>query len=336
MGSFGLANKVTFYVSYPLYGYATGSGHHSAAVATGDIDDETANSIITLNPSKQHLFDVTTGDMFYFTNKMNRKSDFFMVLGHDFEKTSQSLTLENTDGDLSATTVINNCVGETPAYNGWSLVTMDNQDTGSEVFKIIFSNEAQCSIGSILWGSSWTTPINCNVGQSYSLGYGYKQKKTVSGKTLSTLNYHKLGNWGKLPAWELMTTDENEYDYLDWIPNRNERTGIRKWDVSFSYLQDSQVLGQNNMITSNAWTQDSASDYSTGADGNTSLYNTHNSQDFYSSVYKLTLGGHLPIVVNISDSKNPDQWAIVRITKFTMKENNPKFIDCSMTLEEQV
>ena len=89
------------------------------------------------------------------------------------------------------------------------------------------------------------------------------------------------------------------------------------------------------MMTSNSWSQDSAGDYSTGADG-TSLYNTHNSQDFMTSVYKMTLGSHLPIVVNISDSKNPDQWAIVRITKFTMKENNPKFIDCSMTLEEQV
>ena len=161
MGSYGLENKVTFYPSYPLYGYAAGSlwGY------SGVIDEEIAKNMITLNPSKQHILDIVADNQISFRNKMNRKSDFFMVLGHDFEKTNQSLTLEDVDGDLPATTVINNCVGETPAYNGWSLVTMDNQDTGSEVFKIIFSNDAQCSIGSILWGSSWTTPINCNVGQ---------------------------------------------------------------------------------------------------------------------------------------------------------------------------
>ena len=331
MGSYGLANKVTFYPSYPLYGYATGSlwGY------LGDIDEEIAKSMITLNPSKQHILNVDADNQFYFRNRMNRKSDFFMVLGHNFEKTGQSLTIEDSDGELSASTVINDCIGEVPAYNGWSLSTINSLDTDVERFTIKFNNSAECSIGSILWGSSWTTPINCNVGQTYSLKYGYKQKTTVSGRTLSTLNYHKLGNWGTLPAWELMSEEDDEYSaYPDYIP-RNDRGGIRKWDVSFSYLQDSQVLGQNNMITSNAWTQDSAGDYSTGADG-TSLYNTHNSGDFINSVYKLTLSGHLPIVVNISDSKNPDQWAIVRITKFTMKENNPKFIDCSMTLEEQI
>jgi len=331
MGSYGLANKITFYPSYPLYGYATGSlwGY------SGDIDEEVAKSMIALNPSKQHILEIGSEHMFQFRNRMNRESDFFMVLGHNFEKTGQSLTLEDVDGELSASNVINDCVGQVPAYNGWSLSTINSLDTDVERFRVRFNSEGQSSIGSILWGKSWTTPINCNVGQSYSVNFGYKQKKTVSGKTLSTLNYHKTGSWGKLPAWELMTTGENEYDYLNWTPDRNERAGIRKWDVSFSYLQDSQMLGQNNMITSNAWTQDSASDYSTGADGK-SLYNTQNSGDFYSSVYKLTLGGHLPIVCNISDSKNPDQWAICRISKFTMKENNPKFIDVSMSLEEQV
>ena len=52
---------------------------------------------------------------------------------------------------LSATTVINNCVGETPAYNGWSLCTIDSQDIDTEKFIIKFNNDAQGSIGSILW-----------------------------------------------------------------------------------------------------------------------------------------------------------------------------------------
>ena len=321
MGSYGLANKITFYPSYPLYGYATG-----LLSTSGTFDKEIANSIISLNPSKVHKITAASGDNFVYTNNTGRNADFFMVLGHNFEQSSMSLVLENSEAQISTTNVVNDCVSTSPSYNGWSLSTID---TVTETMKISFSAESECEIGSMLWGKSWTTPINCNVGQSYSVNFGYKQKKTVSGKTLSTLNYHKTGDWGKYPAWELMTTQE----YTGEV--KNDRKGIRKWDVNFSYLQDQQMLSQNNMLTSNAWTQDSAGDYSTGADGS-SLYNTTNSEDFYSSVYKLTLGGHLPIVCNISDSKNPDQWAICRISKFSMKENNPKFIDVSMSLEEQV
>ena len=322
MGSYGLANKITFYPSYPLYGYATGLLNTSGA-----FDKEITNSLISLNPSKSHTLSVTAGDNFNFINNMKRNADFFMVLGHDFEKQQQTFILEDSNELLISTNVVNNCVNGLPQYNGWSLCTIDSNDV--DIMNVSFSNSGVCNIGTILWGKSWTTPINCNVGQSYSVNFGYKQKKTVSGKTLSTLNYHKTGDWGSLPAWELMTEEENTGE------PKNDRKGIRKWDVNFSYLQDSQMLGQNNMLTSNAFTQDSAGDYSTGADGS-SLYNTTNSEDFYSSVYKLTLGGHLPIVCNISDSKNPDQFAICRISKFSMKENNPKFIDVSMSLEEQV
>ena len=89
------------------------------------------------------------------------------------------------------------------------------------------------------------------------------------------------------------------------------------------------------MTNSNAWTRDSDSDYFIGAD-ETSLYNSTDGRDFYTSVIKMTMGSHLPVVVNISDSKNPDQWAIVRITKYKIKQSNPKFVDISLTLEEQV
>jgi hypothetical protein len=40
--------------------------------------------------------------------------------------------------------------------------------------------------------------------------------------------------------------------------------------------------------------------------------------------------------VQISESNNPDQFAIVRMTKYKITQKNPKFVDISLTLEEQV
>ena len=330
MGSYGLANKLKFYPSLPLYSYSIGRLNSSSS---GGIDDETLKSMITLEPSKWHQLDVVADETITYEDKLNAEADFCMVLGHNFEFSPQQLELEG----ISATGVVNDCSNNVPGFNGWSLSTATiGADEVNKTFNFI--NDSQlCRIGSILYGKSWTAPINVNVGQSYSVDYSSKQQKTISGKTLSTLNFDKVSNWGNLPAWELMTDSENTFSETGQNTSYrgNQRTGVRKWNVNFSMLNDSDILSQNQMITNNGWNQDTASDYSLGANGE-SLYNNQNSPNFLNSVWKYTQGSHLPVVVNISDSKNADQWAIVRITKMTMKESNPKFIDISMTLEEQV
>ena len=192
-----------------------------------------------------------------------------------------------------------------------------------------FNNAAENMIGSVLWGKKWIAPQNVDVNQTLKVSYGYKSKKSVSGKTISTLNYSKTGKW-LLDAWEL---DANASDTRN--EPTNSRNGIRTWNVNFSFLQDSKMMAQNNMLNSNNWTQDSQSEYSTGADGS-SLSDTNNSTDFYTSVIKMTMGGHLPLVINISDSTNSDQWAIVRISDYQVTQTNPKFINYKLTLEEQV
>ena len=333
MGSYGLANKLTFYPSFPLYSYARGMLKVSS---NNIIDDETMKILITLEPSKWHNIYKEGVQSLFYTDYLRKATNFYMVLGHNFEYTQQFLA-----PPVVTVGVVNDCGISVPSYNGWSLSTLDlSNNHDQKEFVLIGDIEEGIRIGSILYGKSWSAPRNVNLGQSYSVEYNSKQQKTVSGKTLSTLNYDKVSNWGNLPAWELMTNDENPApessgftDYSDAF--RYQRTGVRSWSVNFSMLNDSDILNQNQMVTSNGWTQDAASDYSTGAD-NSSLYNNQNSNDFMTSVYKLTMCSHLPVVVNISDSKNADQWAIVRITKFSMKESNPKLIDISMVLEEQV
>tara|TARA_Y100001951_G_scaffold97561_1_gene97415 strand:- start:13 stop:762 length:750 start_codon:yes stop_codon:yes gene_type:complete len=249
-----------------------------------------------------------------------------MTLGHNFAD-QQNLTLEGDGGQISTSQVVNSNIDTDCEYNGWSLVDLSNVDSKSMIMQ--FNNPAENMVGSVLWGKKWIAPQNVDVNQTLKVSYGYKAKKSVSGKTISTLNYSKTGKW-LLDAWEL---DANTSDTRN-IPT-NSRGGYRTWSVNFSFLQDSKMMAQNNMLNSNNWTQDSQSEYSTGADGS-SLSDTNNSTDFYTSVIKPCMNGHLPLVVNISDSTNSDQWAICRISDYSVSQTNPKFLNYKLVLEEQV
>ena len=182
-----------------------------------------------------------------------------MTLGHNFAETNQNISLLADDVELSTSQVVNSNIDTDCDYNGWSLASISN---GSELeeMKLRFNNGAENMIGSVLWGKKWIAPQNVDVNQTLKVSYGYKAKKSVSGKTISTLNYSKTGKW-LLDAWEL---DANTSDTRN--EPTNSRNGIRTWNVNFSFLQDSKMMAQNNMLNSNNWTQDSQSEYSTGAD----------------------------------------------------------------------
>ena len=326
MGNFQLADKLTFYTSYPLYAYA--SGMLSEITSTTDLSEEQLFNLINLNPSKISSFTNELDDDIIFTLSQKIQPDFFMTLGHNFAETNQNISLFADDDELSTSQVVNSNIDGDCDYNGWSLASISG---GSELeeMKLRFNNGAENMIGSVLWGKKWIAPQNVDVNQTLKVSYGYKAKKSVSGKTISTLNYSKTGKW-LLDAWEL---DANTSDTRN--EPTNSRNGIRTWNVNFSFLQDSKMMAQNNMLNSNNWTQDSQSEYSTGADGS-SLSDTNNSTDFYTAVIKQTMGGHLPLVINISDSTNSDQWAIVRISDYSISQTNPKFVNYKLVLEEQV
>ena len=324
MGNYQLASKISFYTSYPLYAYA--SGMLKFVESDTDLTQEQLFNLINLNPSKISTFNTEAADSIGFYINHSIKPDFFMTLGHNFAN-QQNLTLLGDDGELSATQIVNSNIDTDCEYNGWSLVDLSNVDSKSMIMQ--FNNAAENMVGSVLWGRKWTAPQNVDVSQTHKVSYGYKSKKSVSGKTISTLNYSKTGKW-LLDAWEL---DANTADTRN-MPT-NSRNGIRTWNVNFSFLQDNQMMSQNNMLNSNNFTQDTQGEYSLGANNN-SAFDTNNSTDFYTSVIKMTMGGHLPLVVKISDSTNSDQLAIVRISDYSISQTNPKFVNYKLVLEEQV
>ena len=339
--NYQIPNKITFYPSYLQYAYATGLIEDVSydTLLNPDLTQEDIYNMVVVDPSNITRFNSTAGSYFAWKIPDNWNFDFGMILGHNFNNylTYQpySFTGENDpirDTIIHGDSLVNYNNFGPAQYNGWGAFELNNLPTDKNWIGIDETHEGvlvvtDTYIGSVLFGKKWEAPFNVNLNSSIHYNYGNKIRKTMGGKTLSQMNYYKPNKWGELDAWEL----EEE------IPEKqaDSRNGVRRWDVSMSFLQDKDILPQNMMSNSNSWTRDSDSEYYVGADG-TSLYNSKDGRDFYTSVIKMTMGNHLPVVVNISDSKNPDQWAIVRITKYTIRNTNPKFIDVTLTLEEQV
>ena len=360
--------KLTFFPSYLQYAYAAGLIRSVAGrTASGEetsLTDEDLYSLIQLDPSNiknieftegvcQLVYDIreypTHEEPLTFNPRFNL--DFGMILGHDlgvgdvsgqnnllpagYWFTGQEEFVDLGTGEILDSTSIVNWTGNDTdiQFNGWSAFNLievpDPPFNGRGFRKSTGQTDGEMNIGSLILGKKWTAPQNIDISNNVSFNYGYKQKKTLGGKVISQMNWERPSKW-LLDAWELSETMVDTRT----LPTES-RNGTRTWNVSWSFLQDKYAMPQNSMQNNINWTQDGDSEYSTGADGS-SLYNSTDGIDFMTSVIKPTMGGHLPCVVRISESNNSDQWAIVRISKFSISQKNPKFVDVKLTLEEQV
>ena len=340
IANYQIPSKLTFYPSYLQYAYAAGLINGVDFNTQNDITEEDVYKLAILYPSITSNFVFAQDDYIAFDLKnTNWNFDFGMMLGHDvlesgifllpnaFSKTEEGMVQDQV---LSTSTLVNWSDSPSALINGWSAFTMSNLPNDKNGIGLNCANQGGVvNIGSLVFGKSWTAPQNVDLNASVSYNYGFKQKKTIGGKTISQMNYYKQSKW-LLDAWELSDTKSDTRTEAT-----ESRNGLRTWSASWSFLQDKYTMNQNNMQNSEGWSVDDSSEYATGADG-TSLYNSSDGIDFYTSVIKPTMGGHLSCIVKISESNNPDQWAIVRIKKYQISQKSPKLIDVKLTLEEQV
>jgi len=129
---------------------------------------------------------------------------------------------------------------------------------------------------------------------SLKLSYEYdgvNTIKTAGGATLTNALYTKPADWGNGGCWQLGSD-------ADGNPIDNLRSGRRVWDLSFSYISDSNLMP---MVAANSTIEADVND--------TTLLN---GSDFFSQVWNRTLG-HLPFIFQADSSNNsPDQFAICR------------------------
>jgi hypothetical protein len=132
---------------------------------------------------------------------------------------------------------------------------------------------------------------------------GVKNIKTKGGASLTDIIYTKPQDWGDRGAWQLGSNEAGQ-------GISNLRNGRRVWDLSFSYLSDTDVMPVV-AATTNLGAGDNED--TSNPSENTLLDGT----DFFSQVINKTMGGHLPFIFQPDkDNDNPDQFAICR---FDMK-----------------
>jgi hypothetical protein len=338
-------------VSYPLWQYANGALDTFSNIGDNWTQEQMIN-MIQLDPAKQSVVspdDVYTGlsyrlmpsDQYDDMTKIFN-FDFLMILGHNFASTGTKITLhgdsdeEEVDSLINTTNLVNYQQEGEIEFDGWSLANITG--TGSyDAYNLRLGVapvsdaylEKPLRIGTIMWGNSYTFPHNANVNETLTIDYGVKQKQTIAGKTISTANWQKPDNWITEP-WGLSVPYQDNFD------NFARRSGRRTWNISFDSVAPEQVMNQLPMLNSNGWIKQD--NHSAVGANNESRYNIYDSVDFFTNVIHKSMGGHLPIVMQIDkDDYSPQNFAIVRIdSDYKITQKTPNLYNISLKLVEQI
>jgi hypothetical protein len=253
-------------------------------------------------------------------------------IDNGWDNVGQFVQYDSTDGEIihNAQTEKNNnrveVVNHPPQHPGFSIFTHDafdadfsinpNNEPSEYPHEFIQSGYSTVSgeghpeqfdgtFGCHVWGKYYDMPHSPDLKLKMSIEMdGVKTLQSKGGATLSNASYTKPADWGDMGAWQLGGSS-------------NLRSGRKVWDLSFSYLSDSDVFPVN--ASTGNFSGNENDDFET---------NILDGTDFFSVVWNRTMGGHLPFIFQpdapkydddgsqIGGNNNPDQFAIAR---FDMK-----------------
>ena len=339
--------------------------------AHGFVTTSPALDFIGINPTKYGQFWGGNGNNDYIVynttyplkDLMPVNKNFTMYLGHNFGSaeatawisagTSPHLSVTNNEliNVTNAGSITNNyiirdgftiCVGN-EADNIHSNLLQFRFDwkhyasTGETAYNDLDgSGNSLLELGSFLYGTYYEMPNAPNLSLTMSREYGgTKEFTTYNGSSISNTMWSKPANWGNLGAWELGSSNP-----------ALSRSGRRTWDLKFSYMDDSDLWGSNQLLSYEAVDVSLSAGYSAEDllhwdpdvnDDTTFKYNLLTEDNFFSQVWHKTLGGTLPFIFQPDkDNINADQFSICRFKKDTLKatETAPGLYDSSLKLEE--
>ena len=292
--------------------------------------------------------------------------NYAMVLNHNLASTNVKPFLRqdpvgmNADNEqnISASNIING-PSAVPEYNGFSIFELTSGPHTYEYPLLRFGFwqpdhqpplQTPTEIGTLMWGKYFDFPQNCDLNTTLSYEYGTSSVKSVGGKSINTTQWTKPDGWynqgsgGTEPFGLRKPIDESiiDHDNLeihdlhDTADSFRRKSGLRVWNISFDSLAPKYVMNQNPMMNSQGW-DSNFDNYSVDADNITSTYNIDNGLDFYTDVVHKTNGGSIPMVMQIDkDDPSPQNFAIVKMSKYTITQKLPNLYSISLTLEEQV
>lgn len=248
---------------------------------------------------------------------MPNDKNFFMVLGHNLSTAGASIYVQEGEGtggtwtSAAASGLVNYTYGginSTISQDGFSIsIGNDAHDIQTNLLRFRLDATStdyntDIKIGSLLYGTYYDMPHSPDLNLKLFYEYdGVQTIQTKGGATISNATYTKPADWGDGGAWQLGSDESGN-------PISNLRSGRRVWDLSFSYLSDTDLMpvvaATTNLGAGDIENIDSPNE-------NTLLDGT----DFFSQVINKTMGGHLPFIFQADGSATnpkPDQFAIAR------------------------
>ena len=253
--------------------------------------------ILSLNPAQTNFLSDNTGGSgevdinTHFSSMDEWDLNYIAVLNHNLTSRNQNIHFQSAGGSgqgtLSYEEIVNNEGNNgVPMYDGFSIVKINSNN--SEFFQQIQvflqgvntnPERTGIHIGAIDFGKYFDMPHSPDMNLSMTREYGgVKTTETRGGASLSNSFYTNPPKWGSKDAWQL--------------GNKSFKVGGRRiWNLSFSFLSDSNVFPENpsEVIVEggpNYWED------------------TSNTPDFLSEVVKTTNGGQLPFIFQPNTDDN--------------------------------
>jgi len=197
--------------------------------------------------------------------------------------------------------------------------------------------------GCFVFGKTYTIPHSPEKLTMTREMDGVRRIRTKGGSDLVKHQYTKPAMWGDAGAWELYSgTPTNQ---------ALSRSGRRIWDLSFSYLQDSDIFPEISTLTNYEaiqYHEDSIHDHNVGSyyygttgGGLTSQEDAYSllkpvgTSYFYSEVIHKTNGGQLPFIFQ-PDKNDNTNFAICKFDQksFSFQQIAPDLYSVKMKIRE--
>ena len=347
-----------FFIDFPLFARNYG-------LITTDADDD--KGFFHLNPAKSiamqlyhQAVDDADGNNYYrdYANIMVNESSwlnslqYVFILGHRMVADNMSCYIYpaysgvgtddfaeyiNPIETLNCSVSINEAEHHiNPSVDGWSMVRFNQsyaQDMNKITLGFIGSHDGQSfSVGDVSIGWMYEMPHSPDL--SLKLSYqneSIKTQITKGGTTLTDQGWSEPPFWLNMPQW--MTTKpvigENTVEPVDNYKGLNPNSR-RIWDLSFSYLQDTDLL--NEVYQGDTGNYTGIMGGRKSVDGDFDYKGIINS--FYAKVYHGTCGFKNPFI--FQPNKDVQEFAIVRIdnNSFTIDQVANNVYNCSIRLVE--
>ena len=181
--------------------------------------------------------------------------------------------------------------------------------------------DANLRLSTMSAGWTYEMPFAPDLNLSLSYEYdGIKTTKTRGGATLTNRT------WTHRPHWDIFQSWSDHPSSAETTVSRSfQNSGRRVWDLSFSYMSDSDLMP--SQFIGNAG--DDMLDYRGGSFGWGMMYN-----NFYTRVIAGTLGGSLPFI--FQPDKDVEDFAIARfdMKSFKIEQTAPNLYNIKLKIRE--